>query len=632
MFAEIARDMADEEAGNGSEPNSQEVQCGSQTSGSTGSSGLSVTIQKEAASRSLQKIGLSPLATNIRRKQGMLCAAKSKIDAAANIIRKKVCRAYDIDPEELESTDAMKAKDHDLLMDQIKEKLPSASKIQTYQLLSLVPLSMSINKAAVQFGVGRTVVSNSRKLRIEKGILPIPDFTRESSVLESTKILVKEFYCREENCKILPGSRDCVSVGKGVYEQKRLLLSNLSELYASFKQEYEGLKIGITTFVSLRPKWCIFAGSAGTHEQCICQIHQNFKLVLHALNIRKHYRDLMKLCVCSLEDRTCMLKICETCPNLEKVQQIIRQEIPLPEIFDEFTEEDEAHFFEEDVKFRQWKSTDRCEMLVAVSSRSELVETASKQLSDLIIHDFIACSQRDYVKQLKDELPRNKVVIMMDFSMNYNCLIQSAVQSYHWSPKQATVHPTVIYYKDQENELKHTSIIFISDDLDHDVSLVFKFQEKTIAYVKENFPPVDEIEFVTDGCASQYKSKGYFKNLCSIEGKFGLAVSHSYFATSHGKSQCDADGGSAKRKARIASLQRPLDNQIINATDLFEFLKKEQSDKFHYIFVAKSEVDPLRATHQECMKHLETVPGTRSFHFIKPMPGEQYFNHANFSF
>ncbi|KAK3923493.1 Lysine--tRNA ligase [Frankliniella fusca] len=97
-----------------------------------------------------------------------------------------------------------------------------------------------------------------------------------------------------------------------------------------------------------------------------------------------------------------------------------------------------------------------------------------------------------------------------------------------------------------------------------------------------------------------------------------MKFSHSYFATSHGKSQCDADGGTVKRQARRASLQRPLEKQIINATHLFSFCKEEMSDKFHFLFVNKSDVDPIRAIHKDGMKALSTVPGTRSFHFVKP--------------
>ena len=143
-----------------------------------------------------------------------------------------------------------------------------------------------------------------------------------------------------------------------------------------------------------------------------------------------------------------------------------------------------------------------------------------------------------------------------------------------------------------------------------------------------NMPTINEIEYVTDGCGSQYKSKGYFKNLCSQEKELGMAVSHTYFATSHGKSQCDADGGSVKRKVRVASLQRPLDNQLINAIDVFEYCKTNIHNDFHFEFVLKTEVEILRPSYKEDMEKLETLPGTRTFHHIKPINGK--LKHINF--
>jgi len=239
-----------------------------------------------------------------------------------------------------------------------------------------------------------------------------------------------------------------------------------------------------------------------------------------------------------------MLKLCEQCPSLEEVKKILKTQIQLPEFAgsDLLSSDDEFDYFDENVKYRQWKSVDKkTEMVAQVCSRSELIDIAANEMSSLIPHDFIASSQRDYVKAMKENLPLDKAIVAMDFSMNYNCLVQGAVQSYHWSPKQATVHPTVIYFRDSNYKVQLKTIIFISDDLDHDVPLVKKIQEKTAKWLRENLPHIKEIEYVTDGCAGQYKSKGYFKYLCEQEAELGYKVKHTYFATSHGKSQCDAD-------------------------------------------------------------------------------------------
>ena len=47
-----------------------------------------------------------------------------------------------------------------------------------------------------------------------------------------------EFYCDVEYSRQMPGSKDYVSIGRNVHMQKRLLLCDLKEIYAAFKQEH----------------------------------------------------------------------------------------------------------------------------------------------------------------------------------------------------------------------------------------------------------------------------------------------------------------------------------------------------------------------------------------------------------
>ena len=92
--------------------------------------------------------------------------------------------------------------------------------------------------------------------------------------------------------------KDTVSVrvgNKKIACQKRLILCNLDEAYRIFKDKYPELKIGFSKFAELRPKYCVLAGSSGTHSVCVCTIHQNVKLMMHAVDIpvfRSSYKQL----------------------------------------------------------------------------------------------------------------------------------------------------------------------------------------------------------------------------------------------------------------------------------------------------------------------------------------------------
>ncbi len=103
----------------------------------------------------------------------------------------------------------------------------------------------------------------------------------------------------------MPGMKDYITVhmddGK-VKKQKWLLLCNLNELCERWTSERaaENSKIGFSTFVLLRPKWCVLAGASGTHSVCVCVHHQNPKLKYEIFNgTNNKYSDLMAMGVCN---------------------------------------------------------------------------------------------------------------------------------------------------------------------------------------------------------------------------------------------------------------------------------------------------------------------------------------------
>ena len=62
---------------------------------------------------------------------------------------------------------------------------------------------------------------------------------------------------------------------------------------------------------------------------------------------------------------------------------------------------------------------------------------------------------------------------------------------------------------------------------------------------------------------SQYKNRKNFVNLCHHKDDFGISTEWHFSATSHGKGACDGLGGTVKRLAARASLQRPYNDQIM---------------------------------------------------------------------
>ena len=138
---------------------------------------------------------------------------------------------------------------------------------------TVLPKSWSVKKMQQEFGVSEYLARQSKKLVEERGILSLPGPLRGPSLLSETVDTVRAFYESDDISRVMPGKKDFVSVkkeGKCQHVQKRLVLSNLREVYSEFKERFPGRKIGFSKFAELRPKHCVLAGASGPHTVCVC--------------------------------------------------------------------------------------------------------------------------------------------------------------------------------------------------------------------------------------------------------------------------------------------------------------------------------------------------------------------------
>ena len=100
--------------------------------------------------------------------------------------------------------------------------------------------------------------------------------------------------------------------------------------------------------------------------------HENIKLLCHAIPGNFDYKDLMNLCVCNLTERSCMVHLCENCPDIDTLTNCLKQT---------FNEND----FDDDdvVKYKQWISTDRTTLLCIQSTVDEFIPTISEKIYEL---------------------------------------------------------------------------------------------------------------------------------------------------------------------------------------------------------------------------------------------------------
>ena len=500
--------------------------------------------------------------------------------------------------------------DIDQMMKELKQKfLESSSYREKLQMLTLKPQSWTIQKTASYFGTTLYLVKAAIKLKKENGILSAPKKNVRKGVDEETLKKVADFYENDEYTREMPGSKDYVSVGFKLHHQKRLILCNLKELFAEFKTKFPESKIRLSKFCSLRPKWCVVAGSSGSHKICVCAKHQNVILACSALSL--DYKEMMTKLVCNVQSKVCMVHRCTNCPGRLNLISFLHQLIS-----------DHGRINEE-ITFQQWESTDRTTLVHIVMDMPEFIEFLAYKLDDLTSHSFIAKCQAKYLNSLKESLPltTTSCVVLADFAENYAMIVQDAIQGWHWTNLQCTIHPLVLYYSDSSGKLLVSSFCFISDDLNHDVGFVYHMQSVFISYLKTYHTNLTLIHYFSDGCAGQYKNYKNLLNLSFHQHDFGINATWNFFATSHGKSACDGVGGTVKRKLAIESLSRIKQNQITTAYEAYNFC--QQSVKgIKFFFLSKDETEQTRKHLQERFKVGHTIPGTRSFHVFIPIhPG-----------
>lgn len=200
------------------------------------------------------------------------------------------------------------------------------------------------------------MAETAAKLRRESGYAACPNSKKgRPSLSHGTVDLIRQFYESSEYSRIMPGKKDCISVsvnGKKEMVQKILLLCDLKELHAKFCTKYPDTLISRSKFSKLRPLHCVPVSCSGSHNVCVCKIHQNLKLKYQGLNstlqgvgVTCSISGIADEMRCPDPNDACNMLICESCPGFSPIVNNLRH------IF--------AGKHVEEVNFTQWSCTDR---------------------------------------------------------------------------------------------------------------------------------------------------------------------------------------------------------------------------------------------------------------------------------
>ena len=194
-------------------------------------------------------------------------------DRVANTFSKAVAIALD---------DCLNCLNYCRLLELVKKKLAIfEDRGEIIQLLTIVPCDESISKVAEVFNVSEYTIIHACELRLQKGILSIPE--QKKGLASVNKSVVYSH------------GRKIVSVVNFQRKQGWRNRKNFFCLtFQRFMHSLKGKPLHENWIFNIWiPKWCIPVGAAGTQNTCGFTCHKNVKLMLVTMNSSHNYRQIM---------------------------------------------------------------------------------------------------------------------------------------------------------------------------------------------------------------------------------------------------------------------------------------------------------------------------------------------------
>jgi hypothetical protein len=442
----------------------------------------------------------SPIKRHKLKRLNRVSIARKTSKELATESTKRVARALGVAegdvmfPHEQNYPD-LEIEDYADLINSLKKKFTEATSFsEKVYLLTLSPASWTITKIIQEFNVTRHQVKLARELKKKHcSILNYPPKRQGVSLPQSTVDTIIEFYQDDTFTRLSSGTKETVTVrleNCKIKKQKRYILMTLRDLYLEFKKNFPNIKVGFSKFVSLKPKWCFTITSHNAHNICVCHIHQIIKLMCDKLcRLVKlpsgeeapsdvTYKEVFDNIVCSRDSKQCMVQRCYECQGKEKLKEYLQILL----IHNECTLEDE-------VSFKQWVQGQGANLETKNMTIGDFIDFLTEAVDSATEHHYVAKSQANYLRNLKETLSCEEIICSLDYSENYGFPLQDSSQAYYFDKKQATLHPAVFYYRDPvTRKLACTSACVISDEKSHDAVTVHAFLRKLIPSFLENKP------------------------------------------------------------------------------------------------------------------------------------------------
>lgn len=440
----------------------------------------------------------------------------------------------------------------------------------------------------------------------QHGILVKKQIPRGPNVLpETSRNLITSYYERDAISYQAPGRKDSIIARVGQNKEKRqkkYLYMTLSEVYETFKTEYPEVKVGLSTFASLRPQHVLLSSQTPANV-CVCSYHANVDFLLSGINMcvqsfPEKCNKLVETLVCDSQNKQCMMGICQQCGNLKK--------------YEEAVQEMDKDLLEQNAKWYRWitDSSGHAVKELQEGTVADALYDLEKKLPTFLSHCFLKEKQSTYFEYAKKHLVNEAVcVLQVDFSENFSICQQDEIQSAHWNSDQITIYTAVAYTSEGV-----ISYAIISDFMQHDKLAVHAFNQRIFGDLKSKLSNLKEVHIFSDGASQHFKQRYTLANITFGREDCDLLLNWHFFCTSHGKGAVDGVGGMLKHH-----VWQKVKSRRAFVTDCASFIKCAQSvtSKVNLIYVPAEEILSHSAKLEERWESIRAIPNTHQIHCVR---------------
>nr|XP_018913564.1 PREDICTED: uncharacterized protein LOC109041629 [Bemisia tabaci] len=243
-------------------------------------------------------------------------------------------------------------------------------------------------------------------------------------------------------------------------------------------------------------------------------------------------------------------------------------------------------------------------------SIKELKETLNDILLPYMKHSYRVYHQLTFSKDMKEKLNEDEVLIIIDFSENYQLKFTSEVQSCHFGASNAQLTlQTGAYYTNDKKSTTCTSFCSVAQSPRHDAAAIWGHLLPVFSKIKNEHPRVKKAHVLSDGPTKQYRNKFQIHLFGHYMKQLGFELaSYNFSEAGHGKSVADGVGGTVKRTADSA-VRRGKD-----VPDIETFVQVLENLKIQVFQIENSLIEEVAKVLENMS--LTTIPGTMALHQI----------------